>query len=254
MAIPPKALTAHSADIPGDALTCVVSDMPRLAVVSQTCDIVRPCQERPYLLVAPVVTLGERDAGEARRGSRPRFVALPGVGNQDFVDLDRVMTVEKSIVLTSTPIRGLPDEASQRRFGAGVARSFSRFAFPDDLSASLRGLVKHIRSKHDRDSLGGRALRIVKEIRVTGSPSWDAAEINAFVSFCPATLEEATSLMTEEEWDVLVDEWIGRAKPYGVIQSVDGAMIPLDRMRARDYLDSDPLDLDYLSWSSASDD
>ena len=81
----------------------------------------------------------------------------------------------------------------------------------------------------------------------------DAPEIEAFVSFCPATLAEATSLMNEEDWDRLVDGWMTRAKPTGVIRSADGAMIPLDGMTAQEYLDSDPLDLDYLSWSSTTD-
>ena len=254
MAMPQEALTARAAEAGGDSLTCVALETPELAVISQTCDIVRDCTQRPYLLLAPVVTLDEPAAGEARRGSRPRFVPLPGAGDRAFVDLDRVMTVEKSMVLASTPRRGLCDEASQRRFGAGVARTFSRFAFPNDLSMSLKGLVRHIRSNHDRDTPGGRALGILKEIRVTGSLSWDAPEIEAFVSFCPATLAEATSLMNEEEWDRLVDGWKTRAKPTGVIRSVDGAMIPLDGMTAQEYLDSDPLDLDYLSWSSATDD
>ena len=253
MAMPEEALTARAAETGGDRLTCVVSETPELAVISQTCDIVRDCRQRPYLLLAPVVTLDEPAASEARRGSRPRFVPLPGAGDGACVDLDRVMTVEKSIVLTRAPRRGLPDEASQRRFGAGVARAFGRFAFPDDLSMSLKRLVRHVRSHHDRDTPAGRALGILKEIRVTGSPSWDALEVDAFVSFCPATLDEATSLMNEDEWDLLVDEWMTRTEPTGVIRSVDGAMIPLDGMTAQEYLDSDPLDLDYLSWSPATD-
>ena len=254
MAMPQDALTARAAETEGDSLTCVVSETPELAIISQTCDIVRNCKQRPYLLLAPVVTLDEPSAGEARRGNRPRFVPLPGAGDRAFVDLDRVMTVEKSIVLARAPRRGLRNETSQRRFGAGVARTFGRFAFPDDLSMSLKGLVRHIRSNHARDTPGGRALATLKEIRVMGSPSWDAPEIEAFVSFCPATLDEATSLMNEEEWDRLADGWMTRAKPTGVIRSVDGAMIPLDGMTAQEYLDSDPLDLDYLSWSSTTDD
>lgn len=55
--------------------------------------------------------------------------------------------------------------------------------------------------------------------------------------------------MSDEEWDELVDSWLRQAEPFESIRSIDGAMIPLDEMTALEYLESDPLDLDYLSWA-----
>ena len=81
-------------------------------------------------------------------------------------------------------------------------------------------------------------------------PSWHAEEITAFISFSPGTREEALQLMSERDWDELIAEWIGRTTQSGSIRQVDGMMIPLDEMTARDYLNSDPLDLEHLSSSN----
>ena len=44
-----------------------------LAVLTQTCDLIpRPDRNRPFVAVAPLVELEERDALDARRGRRPR--------------------------------------------------------------------------------------------------------------------------------------------------------------------------------------
>ena len=250
LAEPQLALTSQSAMIDNKGLSSVVAEIDQMVIVSQTCDIVRDCRQRPFLLLSPVVRLEEPHAGAARRGTSPRFIPVPGLGNNYFANLDTVVTAEKSVLLNLEPKRGLLNELWQRRFGDGVARVFSRFAFPDHLSIALRGLVNRVKSKHDRNSPEGRALRALEEIRVTGSPSWNAQEIHVFISFSPSTREEANDAMSDEEWKRIIGEWLDRAKTHGVIRSVRGAMVPLDELTARDYIDSDPLDLDYLSLPS----
>ncbi len=245
---PDAALTEQSAALTGDDSKCIVAGTDRLLVVSQTCDLVRNALQRPYVLLAPVVVLQEPSATEARLGTRPRFVPVPGLGTDTFVDLDLIVTAEKSLLLDTEPVRGLPDEAAQRLFGSRVGRFFSRSAFPDDLSIALRGLVARVRDKHAKNSREGQALTALEEIRVLGTPSWDADEIDVFLIFATPTRAEAEELMPETEWDEIVDGWLRRADAHGVVASVDGAMIPFDELTAREYLDSDPLDLDYLSW------
>lgn len=248
-ALPRLALTSQSAAVNEEELSSIVAQTDRLAIVSQTCDIVRDCQQRPFLLLAPIVELPEPVAGEARSGARPRYIPIPGLGNNSFADLDTVVTSEKSILLGFDPKRGLVNERSQRQFGNSIARVFSRFAFPDDLPRTLNKMVTRIKSKHARDSDEGRVLEAIEEIRLTGSPSWDANEIDVFILFSPATRSEASEVVPDEKWDDFIDSWIDKAEPIGVIRSVDGAMIPLDELTARQYIDSVPLDLDYLSWT-----
>lgn len=244
-------LTSQSAEAGDVAVSCVVTEADRLVVVSQTCDIVRDCSQRPFVLLARVVTLEDPAAGEARRGYRPRFVPLPGLGDDAFADLDLVIGIEKSAFLGVDTTRGLPNDPAQRRFGIAAGRVFSRFAFPDDLIVSLRGLVARVRQKHAKDSPEGRALEALEDIRITGSPSWEADAVDVFITFAPATRAGANDVMPDDEWDQLVDSWLRQAEPFGVIRSVDGAMVPLDELSALEYVDSDALDLDYLSWTPA---
>ncbi len=133
----------------------------------------------------------------------------------------------------------------------GGRRFNARFGFPDDLSVALRGLVQRVRGKHGSTSDEGRALESLEEIRVTGSPSWTAEAIDVFIIFCPATRTEADDALRPEQWDGLVDAWVRRTEAFGTVRSIDGAMIPLDELSGREYVDSDPLDLDYLSWGQA---
>lgn len=244
-------LTSQSAQAGDAGVSCVIAEADRLVVVSQTCDIIRDCSQRPFVLLARVVTLDGPTANEARRYHRPRFVPVPGLGDDAFADLDLVVGVEKSVFLGVEATRGLPDDSAQRRFGMAVGRLFSRFAFPDDLVVSLRGLVARVRQKHAKDSPEGRALAALEDIRISGSPSWDAESIDVFITFAPATRAEANEVMSDDEWDQLVDGWLRQAEPFGVIRSVDGAMIPLEELSALEYMESDALDLDYLSWAPA---
>lgn len=244
-------LTPQSVQANSDGISCVVAEADRLVVVSQTCDVVRDCAQRPFVLLARVVTLEEPVAGEARRGHRPRYVALPGLGDDAFADLDLVIGIEKSAFMDAEAIRALPSAAAQRRFGIATGRVFSRFAFPDDLVVALRALVARVRQKHAKDSSEGRALAALEDIRITASPSWDAGAVNVFITFAPATRAAANEVMGDDEWDELVDGWLRQAEPFGSIQRIDGAMIPLDEMTALEYVESDALDLDYLSRAPA---
>ncbi len=245
-------LTEHAAaaEVTEDSNVAYVSaEVEALVVVSQTCDVVRGCSTRPHVELAGLVRLEEPAATEARRGSRPRFVPVPGGGRDAFADLDIMVTAEKSLLARLNRVAGLPTDTDQRRFGRGVGRVYSRFAFPDDLGLSLGKLVERVRDKHDRASPERRALAVLEEIRVTGTPSWSANEIDVFLTFAPSTRDDAAAVMSDDDWDKVVDEWLRRAEPRGVIRSVDGAMIPLDELTAREYVDSDTLDLDYLSWA-----
>jgi hypothetical protein len=255
MALAGSPLTGHAAaaEATQDSnVAYVTSEVEGLVVVSQTCDVVRGCSTRPHVELAHLVRLVEPAASEARRGGRPRFVPVPGAGVDAFADLDIIVTAEKSLLAKLNRVHGLPTDADQRRFGRGVARVYSRFAFPDDLGLSLKRLVERVRDRHDRASQEGRALAALEEIRVAGTPSWSASEVDVFVIFAPSTRDGAVGVMTGAEWDEVVDGWLRRAEPHGVIRSIDGAMVPLDELTAREYVDSEVLDLDYLSWRPAA--
>jgi hypothetical protein len=248
---PSEPLTEASAQAASDtdlATATVHSEVDAVVVITQTCDIVRDCGTRPLVVVAPLVRLDGPAASEALRGMRPRFANVPALGPTAFADLDHIVTVEKSVLASADRMPGTSSDAEIRRFGLQVGRKHGWFAFPDDLAVALRGLIPRISDKHAKQSREGRALAALETIRATGSPDWSAERVDVFLVFAPPTRDEADEVMTETEWDDVVAGWLARTEPFGLIASIQGAMIPLDELTAREYLDSDALDLDYLSY------
>src|SRR4051812_32105621 len=71
-----------------------------LVVVTQTCDVVRSCAERPYVEVCPLVEVNEEKLREIERGRRPAYGFIPLLTDRRLVaDLDRTMTVEKPVMM-----------------------------------------------------------------------------------------------------------------------------------------------------------
>ncbi len=70
-------------------------------VVTQTCDIVRTCCERPFVELCPLVKVDEQKLREIQKGRRPAYAYLPLLSPHGLVaDLDRVMTIEKPLLRT----------------------------------------------------------------------------------------------------------------------------------------------------------
>jgi len=240
-----KAAAKIAADVEAAGVDLAESEVRGLMIVSQSCDVVRSCAERPFVEVCPLVELEDEVLREVERGWRPRFAHVPGVAPQRLVaDLDRVMTVEKSIVATSERTPGCEDDPARRRLAAALARKRVRFAFPDDFTALAKTLQSRLRDKHDKNSDEGRGLRALREIRVRAAPSWDAAGVDVFFWFIRNN-EDAD--FEGKSWADLLKDWLKLVPAAGRFSSVDGLVVTLDDLTARDYVESDPLDLDHLS-------
>jgi Tfp pilus assembly protein PilN len=48
-------------------------------------------------------------------------------------------------------------------------------------------------------------------------------------------------------WDKLLQQWLKLIPASGRFQSVEGQVVTLEDITAKDYVESDPLDLDHLS-------
>ncbi|HEY9599662.1 MAG TPA: hypothetical protein V6D33_18525, partial [Cyanophyceae cyanobacterium] len=48
-------------------------------------------------------------------------------------------------------------------------------------------------------------------------------------------------------WDKLLQQWLNLIPASGRFQSVEGQVVTLEDITAKDYVESDPLDLDHLS-------
>jgi hypothetical protein len=245
VADPTTPLSEAAAQADGDGIQALTSEVAGLVVVTQTCDIVRSCTTRPYVEVSPLVQVSEADFRHVLRGRRPAQATLPNLEKDRLVaDLDRVMTVEKSIVSKWKRTPGCSDDAECRRFAQALARKRVRFAFPDDFTTLVRKLQSRLAEKHEKSTDEGRALRALREIRVQASPSWDAPHIDIFIWF---VRHDGDTNFEGRNWADLLKEWLQLVPTAGRIESVQGGVVTLQDLDAGDYVDSDPFDLDHLS-------
>lgn len=238
------ALTPASQTLAGNEGLCSVTiEVAGVAVLTQTCDIVRSCAERPLVHVAPLVEVTEEETDRVAKGYHPQYAHVPALA-RTVADLDMVTTIEKAVLASWQRTPGCTTGEERRAFSRAVARKHSRFAFPNAFNESIKDLHNRIRKKHERSSAEGVALREhLREIRVTAEPSWDAPRIRAFLTF----IRNDTELAAKADWPTLLQEWLGLCQPVAPIEAIDGTVMTLAKMNAKEYVESDPLDLEYLS-------
>ncbi len=87
-------------------------------------------------------------------------------------------------------------------------------------------------------------LRSLREIRVRAAPSWDADTVE--VMFWIIRKGDQPSF-EKTDWFKLLEAWLKLVPEEGRFTTVEGLVTTLDDLTARDYVESDPLDLDHLS-------
>lgn len=221
------------------------AEVAGLVIVTQSCDIVRSCTERPYVEVCPLVAVEPGRMREIERGHRPAYAFLPLLAERGLVaDLDRVMTIEKPTVAKWHRVPGLSGDAEARAFSLALARKRVRFAFPDDFAAFVRNLQNRIADKHHKNSAEGRALRALREIRVQAAASWNDSPVT--LTFWFVRHDEDIDF-EGKDWSTILQAWLDLVPPDGRFTRVYGQVVTLEDLTAADYVNSDPLDLDHLS-------
>jgi hypothetical protein len=214
-----------------------------LVVLTQSCDIVRDCVEKPTLEVAALVRVDEREYAALRHSSR--FAIVPGLQDKLLVaDLERVMTVEKPVVAGWTRVEGCVTDEDRRLFAQAIVRKRQRFAFPDDFAHRAGRMRSRFRDKHDKSTDEGRALSALLEIRVRAEPGWDDERIKLTFFFIK---KDGVAGVDGLPWPSLAADWTGLFDTGGQFVEVDPDVTTLDDISARDYFESDRLDLDQLS-------
>jgi hypothetical protein len=184
---------------------------------------------------------------DVQRGRRPNLASLPGLdGRMLVVDLDRIMTVEKSIAARWKRTPGPSSDADGRAFARALSRKRERFAFPDDFTELVAKLTSRLKDKHEKGTEEGAALRALHEIRVQASPSWDAPAVSLFFWFIR---DEDQLTPATKRWDELLDGWLKLVPESGRFSEVEGEVVDLAGMTAAQYVESDQFDLDHLSTS-----
>lgn len=213
-------------------------------VLTQSCDIVRRVEDYPFVEVAPLVKVDGERLAEIKALRRPRYVFVPGAEAHGVVaDLGRIMSVKKEVVAAMSRIVGCRDDQEKRRFSAAVAQKYSRIAFPDDFVEIVSPLRKMLTKRHGKNSAEGQAVSALHQVRVRAAPSWNASKIDVHFWFLWDDSDESNA---EIDWDKWCDEWlklIRQSEKY----NVSGLPAGLEDVTARDYIESDALDLDRLS-------
>jgi hypothetical protein len=235
------AALAASGDPPA-ILALLESDVEGFVVLTQTCDIVRPAEKRPYIDLAPLVEVSADDLAAVRNMRRPAFVYIPALSAKRLVgDLDRVMTIEKSVLVALTRAPGVNTDAEIRAFSQALARKSSRFAFPNPFVDLVRPLQKRMNLRYGKSSEEGQHVSALSEIRVAASPSWGSANADLFFWFVKGSEPSAP------QWPKYQQEWLGLMTPTPAYPTIDGTIARLQDITALDYTSSEHLDLDHLS-------
>jgi hypothetical protein len=227
------------------------SQVQGLMVATQTCDIIRDCCDRPYIEVCPLIEVDADMLGEIQRGRRPNRAFVPGVEEHNLVaDLDRIMTVEKGVILNWERVAGCRNDTEIRYLSQALSRKRARFAFPNDFAVFVEPLRQRLSSKHNKNSNEGRALRALREVRVRAAPSWEAEQVEIMFWFIR---EEDEPQFEGKDWHGYKESWLARVPAAGRFSSIYGSVVTLDGLTAREYVESDQLDLDHLSTGSDND-
>ncbi len=237
MSLTPEAASAAAA---GPVIT--VRQAPasrRVALVSQSCDIVKPSWRPskaswPFVQVCPVVDLKDDVLlDEASGGHSTRFAPLPGIGPTMFADLNVCTTLEKAMLIGVAHHQGCLDDDQRTTFASVVARNRGRFAFPDGTDAVLNPLRDWFRGKRKKETPEGRAIARVHEIRVRRADStpWDADVVQIELIFVIEPVEiprfdKEAKVVPKDE----TIEWLKKARrPGEIAERLESEDEPFDR-------------------------
>lgn len=242
---PQRPLTSDSVNIAYENNNISESEVNGFVIVTQTCDIVRTCKTRSFIELVPLVKVDTKDLNAIQKCRQPQYAYISGVAEHNLVaDLDRVMTVEKAVILGWQRIQGCKNDQETRALGQALARKRIRFAFPDEFNQLMNKLQDKIKEKHNKqESQEGKALRSLREIRVCAEPSWDSPEVQITLWFIR---HEEQNLFENKTWNQFLEKWLDLI-PESEHFKVDGVVTSLEDITAKDYVESDPLDLDHLS-------
>jgi hypothetical protein len=223
-------------------LLLVESIEPGFVVVTQTCDIVRSCRDRPYVEFVPLVPAAPEIIEEARRLRRAAIAFHPEAARHGLVaDLDRAMTIEKALLVSLPRQAGLAPREAIVTFAAALANKRARFAFPDDFVETCLRFTKRVKDKASKQSPEGRHLDALEEIRVLAEPDWAAGSVD--LTFWLVKRGDPPS----PNWPHWANQWAKLIDTSGRYKTATMRVTTLDDMTARDYQTSHHLDFDQLS-------
>ncbi len=213
-----------------------------VVVLSQSCDIIRDVEMRPYIQVAGLVPATDGEIAKAIRKETPSRIHLDClVGRNLLIDLDAAATVHKAVVAKWQRTSGCVSDEERRRIAVGFARHRQRFAFPDSFNELVRPVRRWIESKRNKASPQGNFVKAICEIRVH-CDNWDEPTELTFIAVVNHIPDKEEFLEWESAAKSLEEKATHDAYPTAEVR-----IVTYDDISAREYLESDRLDWDGLS-------
>ncbi|WNM27360.1 hypothetical protein RN607_14345 [Demequina capsici] len=167
-----------------------------IALMSQTCDLVRGRPE-DRVLIAPVRhALDAAEWSAIKRGQKPLLV-LVGENLDLVAEVDRMVSVPRSRLGDTQVIDRTCTKQSGKDaalLAARIARALSRFAFPDLVHQALRRLQKKIQLGYGKTTFFAQTLEVIDEFRVA-SAGWEnpASDLTLYAIIGAEALPDAAS-------------------------------------------------------------
>lgn len=215
-----------------------------VAIVSQSCDVVKSAENCPYVQVAPLIPVDEDEASHIVRGKRPRMVIIPGLEGRGLaIDLDACATVQKDAIVSEERFCGCPDDAAQAYLSKALARHRGRFAFPDDFNDEVAApIAEWISEKYKKQSPQGDLIQSIVEVRVT-TDDWTKPAFLTVHLLCDSPLPA----VWPKEWQEAIERVAKKASASKNFPDVDIVLTTFDDISAAEYRNSFELDWDGLS-------
>lgn len=215
-----------------------------VAIVSQSCDVVRRVDHCSVVQVSPLVPATDEEVEKIESLRVAGKAVIPALlGKNLVIDLDSAFTVDKTLIASFERTEGCPCDQSQARLSRALGRHRGRFAFPDEFNSEVaRPIREWIRSKYKKRSPHGELATSIAEVRV----STDSWEKPSYLTFDLIRADPWPSPYPKEWADAL-----GRLHklinaPAGFPEA-ELRLTTYDDLSAAEYLDSYKLDWDGIS-------
>jgi hypothetical protein len=237
--------------VPHWVATGVPSGKPskqKYIVVSQTCDIAKPVEIEPFVVVMRAfTTTNPRINQSAIRDNTRQFVLNPRTGL--VVDAGVQALIEKPLLATLTPEQSGADVHFERRFANWLARRYGRAAHPDSFVDAvvrpIHTLFRELEESGDPDFI---AIRQLEEIRVAIPPAEPPFTVRLFL-----IAPEVNA--TDQNFRIRISSLVAKIQRVidGSHASVGGwGLYTFDALPARVYRETDLLSFDEFSYATGS--
>lgn len=222
-------------------------------VLTQSCDVERNCDKRPFLEVAPLVEMEPHQIPLIRDGRMIQYLYIPALASQNLVgDLDLRMTVEKAVVADWDRVPGWATDKEGQKLTRAIVRKVGRFAVPTDIGNMLRRWgdeINEVFKRKGKPTAVGLLLNEVGEIRLLADKNWSTDPLKLEILLI-LRAENADLEKRIEAQIPTLRSMIG-SNPR-VADPVAISVETLSTMSAQRYLESDPMDFDHLSANSVT--